>query len=465
MRQCLGMSLNKMSREKAFGILIIEDEEAMREVLAWEAREVAGDVTVASDGQEGLSLFDPGRHAVVLTDLRMPGADGMAVLQEVRQRSPDTPVIVITAYGDIPTAVKAMKAGAYDFIPKPFEREHLQAVLRKAMEVVRLRRRVADLEGRLEYGERPLIFASRAMEHVVNLVDRVAQSDVTVLLEGESGTGKELLARRLHARSFRRQGPFVAINCGAIPRDLLESELFGYVKGAFTGAVRDHKGRFEQASGGTLFLDEISELPQDLQPKLLRVLEERLIPVLGLEGEREADVRIVAATNRNLQEEVANGRFRSDLFFRLNVVHIRVPPLRERPEDIPLLVQYFLKKHATDSPPEVEAQAMALLRSYWWPGNVREVENLCLRFCLLAQGGRVTLAMVKEALPDGAPLRKDDGQPQTLWAVERAAIERALRECGYNQSRAARALGIPRHVLLYRMKKFGITTPREKEGE
>ncbi len=439
------------------GILVIEDDEAMREVLGWEAREVARDVTLAPDGRAGLEAFDASRHAVVLTDLRMPGVDGMEVVREVRRRSPDTLVIVITAYGDIPTAVEAVKAGAYDFIAKPFDRDHLRAVLRKALEVVALRGRVAALEDHLEWGERALVFASRGMREVVDLVDRVATSDATVLLVGESGTGKEVLARRLHARSGRRAGPFVAVNCGAIPRDLLESELFGHVKGAFTGAVRDHRGRFEQAHGGTLFLDEVTEMPLDLQPKLLRVLEERVVPVVGLAGEREVDVRVVAATNQDIRTAVEAGRLRRDLYFRLNVVQIRVPPLRERPEDIPLLVEYFMKKWGEGSPFQIDSGAIQVLKAAAWPGNVRELDNVCRRFCLLATGGRVTETMAREAV--SASVFEPEPHPEaggTLWDIERAAIERALREAGYNQARAARALGIPRHVLLYRMKKFGI---------
>lgn len=446
------------------GILIIEDDEAMREVLAWEAREVCADVTTASDGRVGLRAFDPLRHAVVLTDLRMPGMDGMEVLREIRGRSPEVLVIVITAYGDIPTAVAAMKAGAHDFLPKPFERDHLRVVLRRALDVVALRGRVAALEERLAWGERDLVFVSRAMQECVDLVDRVAPSDATVLLTGESGTGKEVLARRLHARSQRRAKPFVAVNCGAIPRDLLESELFGHVRGAFTGALRDLKGRFEQAHGGTLFLDEVSEMPLDLQPKLLRVIEERRVPVVGLGGEREVDVRLVAATNQDLQAAMASGRFRQDLYYRLQVVPVRVPPLRERPEDVLVLGEYFLRKWGGEAAPSVEPEAWAVLRAAAWPGNVRELENVCRRFCLLAANKKVTASMAREAVGDlvATPPRMDSPRP-SLWDMERAAIERALRDNGYNQSRAARALGIPRHVLLYRMRKFGIPRGKGKE--
>jgi len=438
------------------GILIIEDDEAMREVLAWEAREVIHDVTVAPDGRAGLGAFHPERHQIVLTDLRMPGLDGMEVLRQVRHRAPETLVIVITAYGDIPTAVEAMRAGAHDFLPKPFDRDHLRAVLRKALEVVTLRSRVADLEDRLQWGERSLLFASRAMAEVVDRVDRVAASDASVLLCGESGTGKEVLARRLHARSPRRARPFVAVNCGAIPRDLLESELFGHVRGAFSGAVRDLKGRFEQAHRGTLFLDEVSEMPLDLQPKILRVLEEGQVPVLGLGAEREVDVRIVAATNVDLQEAVAAGRFRRDLFFRLNVVQVRIPPLRDRPEDIGLLAEHFLEKWSPGAPPVLEPEARSVLEGAPWTGNVRELENACRRFCLFARDGRVTGAMAREAVSGSVPPPVEGPGSRSLWDIERAAIEKALEESGHNQARAARALGIPRHVLLYRMKKFGI---------
>jgi len=444
------------------GILIIEDDEAMREVLAFNAREFSDLVSVAKDGTEGLSAFDPHVHQVVLCDLRMPGLDGMAVLRALRERSPQVLVILVTAYGDIPTAVEAMKAGAYDFLPKPFDREHLRSVLRKAVEVASLRGRVADLEQRLAWGERDIVAASRAMQEVLALVDRVAPSDVPVLLTGESGTGKELLARRLHAHSSRRGGPFVAVNCGAIPRDLLESELFGHARGAFTGAVRDHKGRFEQAHRGTLFLDEIAELAPDLQVKLLRVLEEQVVPVVGLAGGREVDVRVVAATNQDLGVAVADGRFRQDLYYRLAVVHVRVPPLRERREDIPVLVEFFLQKWGQDRKVVVEPEAMEVLLNGDWPGNVRELENACRRFCLLAEG-RVTAAMAREVIrgPRRPALEHGEG---TLWDLERRAIEAALDAARGNRSEAARALGIPRHVLLYRMKKFGITPPKEPAG-
>jgi DNA-binding NtrC family response regulator len=451
------------------GILIVEDDEVMREVLSWEARELSPVVDSAADGKRGLSLFDPHRHQLVLCDLRMPGADGLEVLREINQRAPETLVVIITAYGDIPTAVAAMKAGAYDFIPKPFEREHLRNVLKKALETLRLRKKVADLEERLEWGERALIYSSPAMHRAVELADRVASSDAPVLLVGESGTGKELLARRIHARSGRRGQAFVAINCGAIPRELLEAELFGHVKGAFTGALRDRPGRFAQADGGTLFLDEIGELALDLQPKLLRVLEEGELPVLGLDGSRKVDVRILAATSRELDKLVKEGKFRGDLFYRLNVVQIRLPALRGRREDIPLLAAYFIRKWGEGRKLEIEPGALDFLGNYSWPGNVRELENFCRRLCLLAGGEIIGKEFVSRLLAEAKGVQEENppvSNGQGLHDIEKRLIERTLRQCGYNQTLAAKKLGIPRHVLIYRMKKFQIPTrpPADKDG-
>lgn len=451
------------------GILIIEDDPAMREVLAFQVGEVAtGDVDVATTGTEGLAAFDPARHAVVVTDLKMPGVDGMGVLRQVLERAPETLVIVVTAFGDVAVAVEAMKAGAFDFLPKPFDREHLRSVLRKALGVASLKRRVTELERTLAWGDRGLVFASGAMGEAVRLVDRVAPSDATVLLIGESGTGKELLARRIHVRSPRAGRPFVAVNCGAIPRDLLESELFGHVRGAFTGAVRDQRGRFEQASGGTLFLDEVGDLPRDLQPKLLRALETGTIDPLG-GASRPVDVRIVAATHHDLAAEAAQDRFRADLYFRLAVVEVRVPALRERPEDVPLLVEHFLAKWGGGRRFRVARDAMRLLRSAPWPGNVRELENACRRFCLLSETGDVTPERVRDAVGRGASTQAaeafplpPDGLP--LRELEADVIRRALRLHDGNRSRTARYLEIPRHVLLYRMRKYGIDARGGDDG-
>jgi two-component system NtrC family response regulator len=452
------------------GILIIEDDPAMREVLAFQVAEVAtDDVDVAATGREGLEAFDPARHRVVLTDLRMPGMDGMAVLKAVLKRAPGTLVIVVTAFGDVAVAVDAMKAGAFDFLQKPFDRDHLRSVIAKALGVVSLKTRVDELERTLEWGDRALVYVSARMDETVRLIDRVARSDASVLLTGESGTGKELLARRLHARSHRARGPFVAVNCGAIPRDLLESELFGHARGAFTGAVREHRGRFEQAAGGTLFLDEIGDLPRDLQPKLLRALETGSVDPLG-GASRPVDVRIVAATNHDLADETANDRFRGDLYFRLAVIEVRVPALRERPEDVPVLVEHFLAKWGGGRRFKVAADAMRALSAAPWPGNVRELENACRRFCLLADGKTISLEMVDEAIgrvvPAAAPsdglVLPPDGL--SLRGLEADVIRRALERHQMNRSRTARYLGIPRHVLLYRMRKYGIDTGAPEGG-
>ncbi len=455
------------------GILIIEDDRAMREVLAFQVGEVvAGEVDSATSGEDGLRRFDPTRHPVVVTDLKMPGLDGMEVLKRILGRAPETLVIVVTAFGDVQVAVQAMKAGAFDFVPKPFDRDHLHSVIRKALAVASLKTRVTELERTLESGERTLVFTSAAIAETARLVDRVAPSDATVLLTGESGTGKELLARRIHARSPRRQGPFVAVNCGAIPRELLESELFGHVRGAFTGAVRDHKGRFEQAARGTLFLDEIGELPMDLQPKLLRALETGSVDPVGGSAPRPVDVRIVAATNRDLAVEAAADRFRSDLFFRLAVVEVRVPALRERPEDIPVLVEHFLEKWGGGRRFKVAPDALRALRSAPWPGNVRELENACRRFCLLADEGTVPMAMVQDVIQRTAPAARTPSEglvlpPDglSLRGLEKEVILRALQLNGMNQSRTARYLRIPRHILLYRMKKYDIATEGTVPGE
>jgi two-component system NtrC family response regulator len=451
------------------GVLIIEDDASMREVLAFQVGEVAPDVEVAVNGQAGLEAFDPARHAIVITDLKMPKVDGMTVLRKVLERAPQTLVVVVTAFGDVAVAVDAMKAGAFDFIPKPFDREHLRSVIRKALSVTALRTRVTELEETLAWGERSLVYSSARMGAAITTIDRVAGSDATILLTGESGTGKELLARRVHARSPRRAGPFVAVNCGAIPRELLESELFGHARGAFTGAVKEHKGRFEAAHRGTLFLDEIGELPVDLQPKLLRVLESGAVDVLGRERPQPVDVRIVAATNRDLAAEATAGRFRTDLYFRLAVIEVRIPPLRERPEDVPVLVEHFLAKWSGTRRLRVAADAMAMLREAPWTGNVRELENAVRRFCLLADGEVIGADLVVEALrlTSGIPVAAGAGivlpaGGVSLRDLERQVILKALQTNGFNQSQTAKFLRVPRHILLYRMKKYGIA---EGEGQ
>ena len=455
-------------------VLIVEDDETMAEVLMWHVRELGCKVDHVADGQKALEMFDRERQKIVLLDLRLPGLSGQELLRRFMEISNDTCIIVITAYYDIRTAVEAIKAGAFDFIPKPFDKEHLKQALKKAMELVRLRDEVRALEEQLEFGERKIVYASSAMQRVVSLIDEASSTDAPVLLIGESGTGKELLARRLHARSPRRKYRFVALNCAAIPEGLLESEMFGYSKGAFSGAHRDYTGRFLQADKGTLFLDEVFEIPVALQAKLLRAVEEQEIAILGKEEPVKVDVRIVSATNKDIRQARKDGKVREDLYFRLSVIEVHVPPLRDRKDDIPLLAKFFLQKWATDNEPELSGTAMQLLLQYHWPGNVRELENVCRRLSIMCRrAGVIEEKDVREALDLPYRYEEQTGfanivvpeQGKSLNQIEREAIEIALRRCQGNKSLAARFLHIPRHILLYRMKKLGVGEYAKKDAK
>ncbi|HEY5999270.1 MAG TPA: sigma-54 dependent transcriptional regulator [bacterium] len=453
-------------RTGAGRILFIDDDEAGREVALFNLRRAGHEVTAAPDGREGLALFSPARFDLVITDLKMPGVSGLEVLRAVRGRAPDVPVLVITAFGNVETAVAAMKEGAEDFIGKPFHREQLLLAVDKALERRRLAAEVRDLRIRAGGVERAIVSVSAAMARVLEVADRVAPTDATVLVTGESGTGKEAVARRIHVRSRRVDGPFVAVNCAAIPGELLESELFGHTRGAFTGAVRERPGRFRQAAGGTLFLDEIAEIPLALQAKLLRTLQERVVDVVGGDAPVPVDVRIVAATNRDLPERIREGAFREDLYYRLNVVEIRVPPLRERPEDIPPLVEHFMRELSADRELSVPPAVMAELAARPWPGNVRELKNACERLAILSRGGEVALgdlppaprgredAAAAETEAEGWPPLPPEGL--SLVDLEKKVIERALRLKGGNISQAAAYLRVPRHILVYRIEKHGI---------
>jgi two-component system NtrC family response regulator len=448
-------------------ILFIDDDVAGREVALFNLRKAGYEVVAASDGREGLAAFSPERFDLVVTDVKMPGISGIEVLRKVRAKAPDVPVLVITAFGNVETAVEAMKEGAYDFIGKPFHRDQLLLAVEKAHERRRLTAEVRDLRIRAGGVEREIVSVSPAMQRVLEVADRVAASDATVLVTGESGTGKEAIARRIHVRSSRAEKPFVEVSCAAIPSELLESELFGHVRGSFTGAVRDRAGRFRQASGGTLFLDEIGEIPLPLQAKLLRVLQERVVDVVGSDRPVPVDVRILAATNRDLPERIREGAFREDLYYRLNVVEIRVPPLRERPEDIPPLVEHFLKEAAPDRDISVPPHVMTLLAGRPWPGNVRELKNACERMSILCRGGEVA---PEDLPPSSSRIRAaeqtgEEGQEDwpplppdglSLVDLEKRVIERALRLKGGNITQAASYLRVPRHILVYRIEKFGI---------
>jgi DNA-binding NtrC family response regulator len=449
-------------------ILLVDDDVSLRRVLEYNLQEEGYDVVAAADGAEGLRLFDERSPRLVITDLKMPVMDGFQLLAEVKERSPSTLVIVITAFGAVETAVEAMKAGAYDYITKPFNRDELKLVVRKALQLSGLseenRRLKEELSDRSDF--RSIIGISASMRRVFDVVRRVADADVTVLITGESGTGKELVARAIHTMGGRREGPFVPVNCSAIPRDLLESELFGHVKGAFTGAVRDKAGKFQQAEGGTLFLDEIGDLPVDLQPKLLRALQERVFDPVG-GSPRKADVRVVAATNADLEELISEGRFREDLYYRLAVIPVRLPPLRERAEDVPLLVKHFTEKHSR-SPVAFSPEALHLLGAYAWPGNVRELENTVERVLIMRAGDVISPEDLPERIRGGRALRAgrkvvnlpDEGY--SLEDLEREVVVEALERNNWNQTLSAKFLRIPRHTLIYRMEKYGIQPERKK---
>jgi DNA-binding NtrC family response regulator len=440
-------------------ILFIDDDATGREVAAHNLRRAGFEVDLAADGEQGLARFEPGRHQVVITDLKMPRVDGLEVLRQVQARAPDTPVLMITAYGSMQVGVEAMRAGAYDVVAKPFNRDQLELVVRRAAERARLARENRRLRQQLTGVERPIVHRSAAMTQLLATLDRVAARDVTVLITGESGTGKELLARRVHARSARAEGPFVAVSCAALPSELLESELFGHERGSFTGADRARAGRFRKAQGGTLFLDEVGELPLALQGKLLRVLQERSVDVVGSDEPVAVDLRVVAATNRDLRTRVAEGSFREDLFYRLAVVEIEAPPLRARPEDIAPLVEHFVAQASPDRGLRIPPALLRLLEARSWPGNVRELENACERLAILAPGD----SLQAEDLPptgEPAPPAGDwlDRLPPgiSLVDLERQAIAHALERCDGNLSAAARMLRVPRHILVYRVRKHGL---------
>lgn len=451
-------------------ILVIDDDTSLRRVLEYNLQEAGYDVTPAASGEEGLRLFDEEAPGLVITDMKMPGMDGMQVLKGVRERSPETLVIMITAFGSVDVAVEAMKAGAYDYITKPFNREELRLTVAKAFKlrgVTDENRRLKDeLSDKADY--RTIVGTSKGMERVFEMVRKVADTEASVLITGESGTGKELVARSIHHHSSRCNGPFIAINCAAIPRDLLESELFGHIKGAFTGAIKDKTGKFQLADGGTLFLDEVGDLPMELQPKLLRALQEKTVEPVGGTRPFRLDVRVVAATNLDIDKALADATFREDLYYRLAVIPIHLPPLRERREDIALLLRYFCGKHGAGTV-DFDSSVMALLNSYRWPGNVRELENLVERLLIMRNGDSIRLDDLPDKIRNGGAPSGSPSHPGTvinlpdegysLEQLEREVVVDALARNSWNQTAAAKFLRIPRHTLIYRMEKYGIVPP------
>jgi two-component system NtrC family response regulator len=392
----------------------------------------------------------------------MPGLSGYEVLQQIKAERPETVVIVITAYSSVEKAVEAMKQGAYDYLAKPFSRDELVMVVEKAFNLLGLQEENQRLRDQLEHHVdfSHMVGNSDAMQKVCDVVRRVAPTEAGVLITGESGTGKELIARAIHQGGGRSKEPFVAINCAAIPANLLESELFGHVRGAFTDAVRDRTGKFEQADGGTLFLDEVGEMPLELQPKLLRVLQEMEVEPIGGKV-RSVDVRIIAATNQDVELAIEEGRFREDLYYRLAIIPIELPPLRERPDDIPLLIEYFLKRYCAEAPISVSPAAFECLKAYLWPGNVRELQNAIERLVVLNHGDVVEPQHLPAKFctaPAAKRSRVVELPPEgySLEALEREVVVQALQRNDWNQTRAADFLQIPRHTLIYRMEKYDI---------
>jgi two-component system, NtrC family, response regulator AtoC len=451
-------------------VLVIDDEKNMRHMLQIMLKKAGYEVETAGDGVEGLERMGRADFDFVLCDLKMPKMDGMTFLSRAGERFAEKTFIMMSAYGNIDDAVEAMKMGAYDYISKPFKTDEVLLTLKKAEERERLKKenitlqkKIDRIEQRYSFGN--IIARSEAMRHVFELVEKVADHKTTVLITGESGTGKDLIARALHHDGRRAGKPMVSINCGGIPENLLESELFGYKRGAFTDAVKDKPGRFEEADGGTIFLDEIGELPLPLQVKLLRVLQEEEIAPLGGVGSKKIDVRVIAATSKDLNREVAEGRFREDLFYRINVMAIHLPPLRERRGDIPLLVGYFIDLFNKKLQKDIEglsSEAMPILMGYSWPGNIRELENIIERAILLAKGRWITpedlpprITTDSSYLPSLAPednlsIRKASSR------LERDLIKKALELTDGNRSQAARILEISRPKLLSKIKAYNL---------
>jgi DNA-binding NtrC family response regulator len=453
-------------------VLIVEDEPKMRRLLELNLGEEGWTILSAGDAETGLKILGRERIDLVLCDIKLPGMGGMEFLQAIRRANAEIPVVLMTAYGSVEMAVEAMKSGASDYVLKPFSLDEIKLIVRKELDVRRLRAENVllreELRHRYEYPN--IVAGSAKMQEVLATVERAAPTNSTILIGGESGVGKELIARVIHQRSRRASGPFVKINCTAIPENLLESELFGYEKGAFTGATASKPGKFELADKGSLFLDEIGDVPQTMQAKLLRVLQEREFERLGGTRTIKVDVRLIAATNRDLRAALEEGTFREDLYYRLNVVPINLPPLREHKEDIPDLVEHILSKCREESGKEIRGvtpQALQILKSFYWPGNVRELENIVQRAATFAGGSWIEAGDIQL---DTEPTRAngiDSGflpPGMTLDQWEDEMIREALRRSGGNKSQAARLLGLSRNALRYRLSKIGVADePDEKE--
>ncbi|MGA1847146.1 sigma-54-dependent transcriptional regulator [Deferribacter abyssi] len=440
-------------------ILLIEDNMSLATLMKMMLEDAGFEVVHKADGLDGVKVFEKEEFDLVITDIRLPGVDGYTILEKVKSKNADIPIIIITAYGNIPDAVKAIKSGAYDYITKPFDNEEFLITVEKAANYKRLKDENVKLKEFLKSSfNTEIIGRSSAIKQVLDLVKTVAPTNAPVLIMGESGTGKELIAKRIHLFSNRADKPFVAINCAAIPENLFESELFGHKKGAFTGAHKDKKGRITEANNGTIFLDEIGEMPLNVQAKLLRFLQEGEIEPVGETKTVKVNVRVVAATNKDLKSLVDKGSFREDLYYRLNVFPINLPALRERKEDIPELIDYFKVKYGFKNI-KITDEALKKLRNYEWPGNIRELENLIYRLCIMAQDGVITEDLLPSEISENIIKCFDLNLPEDkldLHELEKSIIMKVLDKFKGNKSKAADYLCVPRHVLLYRLEKFNI---------
>ena len=446
-------------------ILIVDDDPSFRRVVDYTLKEAGYETTLAVNGKQAREKFDEDDCAAVITDVLMPELGGLELLRQLGAIAPEVPVIVVTAHAAVDDAVDAMREGAFDYIAKPVNREELKLVLARALEVkalVRENRRLRQVvSDRLDFGN--MVGSAPKMQSVLEVAAQAAQVDSTILLLGESGTGKELLAKAIHVNGPRKKGPFIAVNCGAIPATLLESELFGHRRGAFTGAVSDQRGKVEAASGGTLFLDEVGDLEPAIQVKLLRLLQEKEIEKLGEGKPTKVDARILAATNRDLESLVRTGDFREDLYYRLAVIPIELPPLRERSTDVALLADHFLDKYARKfgKKLKLDRSVFRILERYPWPGNIRELENLMERLAALHPAGTVSPEDLPESFRSGAStvgevLLQIPAEGLDLQKLEEGLIKEALERNDWNQTRAAKFLGLTRNTLIYRMQKFGL---------
>ena len=455
-------------------ILVVEDDSSLRRLTQVQLDKLGYQTRIAADAGEGLDILRREPVDLVICDLHLPSESGMDLLKKVRAEYPETKFVIVTAYGSINTAIEAMKSGAYDYLTKPLHPVELRTLVERVFEQQRLVEEVQLLRSAVDqkYGFRSLVGESKGLKNVIDLASRAARTDAAVLITGETGTGKELLAKAIHFNSARRDRPFIIVNCGSIPRDLVESELFGHVKGAFTGAAAHKQGRVEMAAGGTLFLDEIGEMPLEMQVRLLRLLQEGEIQKVGATSVIRVDVRIVAATHRNLEDMIQAGMFREDLYYRLAVIPIELPPLRQRREDIPELVQHFFTESRSKHHREelrLPASLIGYFSQYDWPGNVRQLANCIIRIVVLAPGPEITVSDLPDFLQNVGPPKSapsdhshnlaSRAEDQTLDEVDRQVILQAMERFDWNQTHAARHLGVTRKILRRRLERFGIRKP------